>query len=64
MKLNILFTINNYKVNSKGLCAITGRLTYLKVRKQFSIGLFINPNNWNSKQQLVKPPEEIIRIES
>ena len=33
------------------------RITYLKKRKQFSTGLFINPNNWNSKQQLVKPPE-------
>ncbi|RMZ51407.1 site-specific integrase [Flavobacteriaceae bacterium PRS1] len=33
------------------------RLTYVKERKQFATGLFINPNNWNSKQQLVKPPE-------
>ena len=29
----------------------------MKERKQFATGLFINPNNWNSKQQLVKPPE-------
>jgi len=58
MKLNILYTINKYKINSKGLCAITCRITYLKVRKQFSTGLFINPNFWHSKkQQLVKPPE-------
>jgi len=33
------------------------RLTYFKKRKEFSTGLFINPNNWKSKQQLVKPPE-------
>ena len=57
MKLNILYTINKCKINSKGLCAITCRLTYLKTRKQFSTGIFINPKNWNSKQQLVKPPE-------
>ena len=57
MKLNILYTINKFKINSKGLCALTCRLTYNKTRKQFSTGQFINPNNWNSKQQLVKPPE-------
>ncbi len=33
MKLNILYTINKCKINSKGLCAITCRLTYLKIRK-------------------------------
>ena len=47
--------INKSKVNSKGLCGITCRLTYLKQRKQFSTGQFINPTNWNSKQQFVKP---------
>jgi len=57
MKLNILYTINKSKVNSKGLCGITCRLTYLKCRKQFSTGKFINPKNWNSRQQLVEPPE-------
>jgi len=57
MKLNILYTINKCKINSKGLCAITCRLTYLKTRKQFSTGQFVNPSNWNNKQQLVKPPE-------
>ena len=57
MKLNILYTINKSKENSKGLCGITCRLTYLKKRKQFSTGLFINPSFWNNKQQLVKPPE-------
>ncbi len=57
MKLNILYTINKYKVNSKGLCYITCRLTYLKSRKQFSTGLFINSTNWNSKKQQAEPPE-------
>ncbi|WP_242157373.1 site-specific integrase [Aestuariivivens sediminis] len=57
MKLNILYTINKHKVNSRGLCGITCRLTYLKQRKQFATGQFINPNNWHRKQQLVKPPE-------
>jgi len=57
MKLNILYTINKHKVNSKGLCGITCRLTYIKSRKQFATGLFINPSFWNSKQQLVEPTE-------
>jgi hypothetical protein len=33
------------------------RITFKKKRKQFSTGLSINPSNWNSKQQLVEPPE-------
>ncbi|TJY34682.1 site-specific integrase [Pontimicrobium aquaticum] len=57
MKLNILYTINKSKTNKKGLCGVTCRLTYSKNRKQFSTGLFINPKNWNNKQQEVKPPE-------
>ena len=57
MKLNILYTINKYKENSKGLCYITCRLTYLKKRKQFSTRIFINPLFWNSKKQQVEPLE-------
>lgn len=57
MKLNILYAINKSKVNSKGLCGITCRLTYLGKRKQFSTGLSINPSFWNSKQRFVMPDE-------
>ncbi|MCK0179103.1 site-specific integrase [Flavobacteriaceae bacterium S0862] len=57
MKLNILFTINKHKINQKGFCGLTCRLTYMKKRKQFSTGLFINPSHWKSKQQLIVPPE-------
>ena len=57
MKLNILFTINKKKSNAKGLCALMCRLTYNKVRKTFATGQFVNSNNWNSKQQLIKLPE-------
>jgi integrase/recombinase XerD len=56
-KLNILFYLYKNKTNKKGQCPVRCRLTYLKKRKQFSTGLFINPNHWNSKQQKVKPPE-------
>ena len=45
------------KTNSKGMCPIRCRVTYKKVRKDFSTGKFINPIHWKSKQQLVEPPE-------
>lgn len=57
MKINILFIINKQKVNSKGLCALMCRLTYNKNRKTLRTGQFIKPKNWDSKQQIVKPPE-------
>jgi len=56
-KMNILFYIFKNKPNKKGQCPVRCRITYLKKRKQFSTGIFINPNNWNSKQQRVEPPE-------
>ncbi|MCH4551975.1 Arm DNA-binding domain-containing protein [Aestuariibaculum lutulentum] len=57
MKINILFIINKQKKNAKGVCALMCRLTHNKVRKTFSTGQFVNANNWDSKQQVVKPPE-------
>ncbi|NNC49391.1 MAG: site-specific integrase [Flaviramulus sp.] len=57
MKLNILYLLYKSKTNSKGKCPIRCRVTFNKLRKEFSTGLFTNPDHWNSKQQLVKPPE-------
>ena len=45
------------KTNSKGMCPIRCRITYKKVRKDFSTGKFINTKNWDCKQQVVKPQE-------
>jgi integrase/recombinase XerD len=56
-KLNILFYLDKKKVNNKGNCPIRCRVTFLGTRKQFATGIFINPLNWNSKQQCVEPPE-------
>jgi len=58
MKLNILYTINKHKTNKKGICGVTCRLTYFKQRKQFSTGLFIKPEYWDSKKQMVLDKEE------
>jgi hypothetical protein len=57
MKLNILYIVSKTKLNKKGRCPIKCRLTYNKIRHHFATGLFTNPAHWNSKQQLVKPPE-------
>ncbi|AXT18474.1 site-specific integrase [Flavobacteriaceae bacterium AU392] len=57
MKLNILFIVSKTKLNKKGKCPIRCRLTYNKERRHFATGLFINPNNWLSKQQTIKPDE-------
>lgn len=56
-KLLILFVINQAKTNSKGLCPIYCRITLNRERKQFSTGLFVNPNYWESKIQKVNSQE-------
>ncbi|MEO9662919.1 MAG: Arm DNA-binding domain-containing protein, partial [Maribacter dokdonensis] len=45
--LSVLFLLKKDKTNQKGTCPIYCRITYLKKRKQFSIGEFINPLEWN-----------------
>jgi hypothetical protein len=57
MKLNILFLLYRAKVNSTGKCPVRCRITLNKIRKEFSTGQFVTPQNWDSKKQLVKPPE-------
>lgn len=57
MKLNILFLLYKAKTNSTGKCPVRCRVTYYNKRKEFSTGVFINPNNWLSKQQEIKPEE-------
>ena len=57
-KLNILFVISASRTRKDKRASLICRLTYLKKRKQFSTGLFINPDHWKSKQQLVKSAEK------
>lgn len=57
MKLSIRMYLDKSKLNKLSKSVIKCRLTYLRKRKEFSTGQFINPKNWDSKQQLVKPPE-------
>ena len=57
-KLSILFLIDRTKINKQNKCPIKCRMTYLKKRKQFSTGYFIEMNFWDSKQQKAKPPNK------
>ncbi|WEK69470.1 MAG: site-specific integrase [Candidatus Chryseobacterium colombiense] len=57
-KLSILFLLQKAKVNQQGKCPLRCRITFQQDRKEFSVGLFINPNYWNSKQQKAKPPND------
>ena len=52
-KTTILFVISPTKVNQKGLCPLNCRITLNKERKQFTTGLFVNPNYWENKLQKV-----------
>ena len=54
----ILFLISVTRINRKGLVPIICRITYKNERKPFATGLFIKPNEWYSKSQLAKPPNE------
>lgn len=56
--LKILFLISATRINKKGLVPLICRITYKSQRKDFSTGLFINPNYWDSKSQKAKPPNE------
>ncbi|MCR8667285.1 site-specific integrase [Aestuariibaculum sp. M13] len=56
-KIHIRFIIYKSKVGSSGKTAIQARITYLKQRKQFSTGQFVTPKYWDSKRQVLKPPE-------
>lgn len=57
MKLSILFYLYKTKTNTSGRCTVRCRITIDKKRKEFSTGQFVNPKNWDSKKQIVKPPE-------
>ncbi|RLJ97915.1 site-specific integrase [Tenacibaculum discolor] len=50
-KIHILFLIQRNKVNKRGGTPLRCRITYNKQRKDFSLGLFVNPNYWDSKKQ-------------
>jgi len=57
-KITILFVISASKTNKKRLCPLNCRITFNKQRKQFTTGLFVNPNTWNNKLQLLNSKDD------
>ena len=55
-KLNILFLLARAKMNKQGKCPVKCRITYLQKRREFATGLFVVPDQWDSKQQVISPP--------
>jgi integrase/recombinase XerD len=53
--LKILFLIDKVRINKAGFVPLRCRLTLDGIRKIFSTGLFVNPNNWNASKQKVFP---------
>ena len=54
-KLTILFVLNKGRINKLNLCPLKCRITYNKKRKEFSTGIFMNPEEWNSRKQIAIP---------
>lgn len=57
-KIIIRFIVALNRINNEGKTSISCRITYLKIRNQFSTGLFINPKHWNRKHQKAEPPND------
>ncbi len=57
-RIRILFLLAKSRINKAGQCPVRCRFTYDKLRHEFSTGLFINPDDWDSKGQKAKPPNE------
>ncbi|MFO7718813.1 MAG: Arm DNA-binding domain-containing protein [Gillisia sp.] len=56
--MNILFLIQNSKLNKRGTTPIRFRITIDKSRKEFSTGIFVNPEYWSKEKQKVFDPGE------
>ena len=53
--VSILFYLQKVRINKKGTCPIRCRITYMRKRKEFATGEFVNPKDWNSKEQKAMP---------
>ncbi|MDN3491285.1 site-specific integrase [Winogradskyella bathintestinalis] len=57
-RVTILFVIYKSRKKKDNTSPLYCRITYKKQRKEFATGYYIYPENWDSKNQLVKPPEK------
>ena len=65
LKLYTRYFLVKNRLNKRGLVAIKCRVTYNGKRKDFSTGIFINPNHWDLKKQklLPSPDEQSINLQ-
>ncbi|MFT7251856.1 MAG: integrase/recombinase XerD [Flavobacterium sp.] len=56
-KLAVLFFLQRNRINKICKCPIRCRITFLKSRKEFSTGIFINPAYWDSGKHKALPPD-------
>ncbi|WP_327983707.1 site-specific integrase [Bergeyella porcorum] len=54
-KLSILFLLDKTRLNKNNQVPLRCRITYVSKRKIFSMGIFVNPKNWNSSKQMAIP---------
>lgn len=57
--MKILFYIRKSKINANSLCPLTCRITNEQERKEFSTGVFLNPEHWNASKQKAHPPNKV-----
>ena len=57
-KISILFFLQRNRINKQGKCPIRCRITFNKTRKEFSTGIFVNPDYWDSGKQKALPPSK------
>ncbi|MCW5518481.1 site-specific integrase [Aureitalea sp. L0-47] len=57
-KIKLLFLIVSSRRNKLHRSSVKCRITLNSKRKEFSTGLFINPDCWNAKKQKVEPSED------
>ncbi len=50
-KIPVLFVIADNRIKKNNKAPIYCRINYNKSRKQFAMGIFIAPNNWNNIKQ-------------
>jgi len=56
-RVTILYIIYKSRKRKDNTTPIYCRITYLNKRKEFAIGHYLSPINWDSKNQFVKPTE-------
>jgi len=57
-KLNIRYTLSKSRIRQDMKAPLKCRITFNKVRKEFSTGLFIIPSHWNSRNQKILADSE------